>query len=84
MTEKNEAPLLIAQMMERIGVDPAGGVLPQYSLRYAAARRNCAACKSKPACLKWLDTHAVAYLAPMFCPNADVFFELQYDQHRVT
>jgi hypothetical protein len=70
-------------MMRRLGVEPAAGVLPQFSLRYTAARRNCAACQSKAICLKWLDAHEVAHLAPSFCPNGDTFFELQYDQHKI-
>ena len=80
----DEQTLLISRMMERLGIELAGGVLPQYALRYAVARRSCEACKTKPACQKWLDAHEVAHLAPVFCPNADTFFELQYDQHRVT
>ena len=74
---------LIGAMMNRLGVEPAGGVLPQYALRYAAARRKCEACASKPACRMWLDAHEVAPFAPAFCPNGDAFFELQYDQHKL-
>jgi len=75
--------LLIGAMMNRIGIEPAGGVLPQYALRYMAAQRNCAACGAKPACGKWLDAHEAAASAPSFCPNGDTFFELQLDQHKV-
>jgi len=82
MTEAGE-PLLIGEMMERLGVEPAGGVLPEYALRYAAAEHSCAACASKPACAKWLAAHEVAAFAPDFCPNGDTFFELQYDQHKL-
>jgi hypothetical protein len=74
---------LIFQMMQRLGIDPAGGVLPQSGLRYIAAHRNCDGCDSKPACRKWLDAHEVAAFAPPFCPNGDTFFALHYDQHRV-
>jgi len=73
--------LLISEMMNRLGIEPGGGVLPQYGLRYAAAERNCAECGAKAACRKWLHAHEVARLAPPFCPNGDTFFELQFDQH---
>jgi Family of unknown function (DUF6455) len=82
-TDDTGEVLLIGEMMTRIGIEPAGGVLPQYALRYMAARRNCAACASKPACRKWLAAHEAAALAPTFCPNGDTFFELQHDQHKV-
>ena len=75
--------VLVGAMMQRLGIEPAGGVLPQYALRYAAARRNCEACAAKPACRMWLDAHEVAPFAPHFCPNGDAFFELQYDQHKL-
>jgi hypothetical protein len=78
---ETEQPLLILEMMNRLGIEPAGGALPQYGLRYAAAMRNCEACGSKGACRKWLHAHEVARLAPPFCPNGDTFFELQFDQH---
>jgi hypothetical protein len=83
-TENTGQVLLIGEMMNRLGIEPAGGVLPQYALRYAAARRNCKACASKPACRMWLDAHEVAPFAPPFCPNGDTFFQLQYDQHKLT
>jgi hypothetical protein len=79
--ENSDQVLLIGEMMNRLGIEPAGGVLPQYALRYAAAERQCEACGSKSACRKWLHAHEVARLAPPFCPNGDTFFELQFDQH---
>ena len=74
---------LIFEMMGRLGIDRAGAVVPQFALRYVVAERNCAQCGAKPACLKWLDAHEAAAFAPPFCPNADTFFTLQYDQHRL-
>lgn len=76
-----EQPLLIHEMMQRLGIERAARVLPQYALRYAVAHRNCQACETRAACLKWLDAHEVATFAPVFCRNSDALFELQYDQH---
>jgi hypothetical protein len=82
--QKAEEPLLIGEMMNRLGVEPAAGILPQYALSYAAARRNCENCDSKAACRKWLAAHEVAVFAPPFCPNGDTFFELHFDQHKLS
>ena len=68
-------------MMERVGVEPAGGVLPRWSLTYATALHRCQACPSKEACQDWLDSMPMSVsFAPQFCPNADILFELQVEQ----
>jgi hypothetical protein len=73
--------IYICEMMERLGLDPGGGEVPRLGLSYATALRRCQACPSKPACRDWLDSlPASAAFAPNFCPNADIFFELQVDQ----
>lgn len=77
-----EEPLLVGEMMRRLGIEPAGGVLPQYALRYAAARRTCENCADKPACRRWLAAHEAAAFAPPFCPNGDTLFELKFDQRK--
>ena len=71
----------IYEMMARLGIEPGAGVLPQFSLRYATALRRCEDCRSKKACQDWLDyAPAMVNFAPEFCMNADILFELQYDQ----
>ncbi len=73
--------LLIREMMERLAIEPGGGVVPSLSLSYAAALHRCEACTSKQACRDWLDRMpASVAFAPCFCPNADIFFELRVDQ----
>jgi hypothetical protein len=64
--------------------DHTGGVLPKFSLSYATALHRCESCPSKCACRKWLDRmpDSVSF-APPFCPNVDIFFELQVDQQGV-
>jgi hypothetical protein len=71
----------IYEMMARLGIEPDAGVLPRLSLQYATAFRQCAACRSKRACQDWLDyAPSMVNFAPSFCRNADILFELQYDQ----
>jgi hypothetical protein len=71
----------IYEMMARLGIEPGAGVLPQFSLRYATALRRCETCGSKKACQDWLDySPAMVNFAPDFCRNADLLFDLQYDQ----
>jgi hypothetical protein len=73
--------IYMCEMMERLGLDSAGGVVPRLSLSRAMALRRCRACPSKQICRNWLDNMpAAAAFAPRFCPNADIFFEFQVDQ----
>lgn len=70
----------IFEMMERLGIAPGDGVTPRSALRYATAFHSCRACTSKRACREWLDSRPASVgLAPSFCPNADIFFELRFD-----
>ena len=74
-------PTYICEMMERLGIEPGGGVVPRLGLIYSTAFHRCEACPSKQACRDWLDSMAgPVEFAPRFCPNADVLFELQVDQ----
>ncbi len=74
-------PTHLAEMMERLGIEPGGGALPQFSLSYATAFRRCLACSAKEACRAWLDAMPQSMpAAPRFCPNADILFELRVDQ----
>jgi Family of unknown function (DUF6455) len=76
-----EYSLPIYQMMARLGIDPAAGAVPQLSLRYAAALERCEACRSKKTCQDWLEcAPPMVNFAPDFCINADILFDLQYDQ----
>ena len=82
-----EAPAPYAQsihmreMMQRLGIDPGYGAIPHLGLSCATARRRCEACSFKQACRDWLDSMPASVpLAPRFCTNADIFFELQVDQ----
>ena len=71
----------IYEMMARLGIEPGDGALPQFSLRYATALSRCGNCQCKKACRDWLDyAPAMVNFAPDFCRNADILFELQFDQ----
>lgn len=68
-------------MMERLGIEPAGGVVSRWSLSYATAQHGCQACSWTEACHTWLDSVPTAVnVAPPFCPIADILFEMQVDQ----
>jgi hypothetical protein len=78
---EKEHQVHIFEMMARLGIEPGAGVLPRLSLRYATAFQRCKACQSKRACQEWLDySPAMVNFAPYFCVNADILFDLQYDQ----
>jgi hypothetical protein len=76
-----EYSMQVYEMMTRLGLEPGAGVLPQLSLRYATAVRRCENCRSKKVCQEWLNyAPAMVNFAPDFCMNADILFDLQYDQ----
>jgi len=76
---QNES-LYISKMMERLGIDPGVGVVPHWSLSYLTALHRCENCTCKKTCRAWLDDVVEASLPPRFCPNADIFFEIQMEQ----
>ena len=81
LTAGQSCPNHTVRMMQRLGIDPGGGVVPHLSLSHIAAFHRCEACAFKQACREWLDgAPASALVAPPFCPNADIFFELRVDQ----
>jgi Family of unknown function (DUF6455) len=79
-TVKNDHATYPYRMMERLGIEPGGGVLPRLSLRYSTVVRGCKDCPATQACGAWLDRAAPTGRPPRFCPNADILFELQLDQ----
>jgi len=73
-------PTYILEMMQRLGIEPGDGVMARLDLSYAAAFRRCESCACKRECRAWFDkAPASPLLAPRFCPNSDVFFELKFD-----
>jgi hypothetical protein len=71
----------LREMMQRLGIDPASGVLPHFSLAYMTALHRCQGCSAKESCRHWLDSTPMSVsFAPLFCPNADILFELQVDK----
>jgi Family of unknown function (DUF6455) len=78
---RERQPPYLCGRMERLGIEPGGGVVPRLSLTYATAPYRCEACRSKQACREWLDSMpASVAFAPGFCANADILFGLQADQ----
>jgi uncharacterized protein DUF6455 len=71
----------VFKMMEKLGIEPSSSVTPRLSLTYATAVHRCELCPYQEICRSWLE-HAPASIgsAPQFCPDADILFELQYDQ----
>ena len=74
-------PIQVFEMMARLGIEPGSSVTPRLSLTYATAVHRCEVCSYHETCRYWLD-HAPASIgsAPRFCPDAEILFELQFDQ----
>jgi hypothetical protein len=76
-------PVQVFKMMEKLGIEPGSSVTPRLSLTYATAVRRCELCPYQEICRNWLDRAPASIgSAPQFCPDADILFELQYDQIR--
>ena len=77
---QNRQPTYLCEMLERLGLDPAEGAVPHFSLSHITAFHRCEACPSKSACREWLDKMPTSVsFAPDFCANADILFELQVE-----
>jgi Family of unknown function (DUF6455) len=78
---RERQPIYMCEMMERLGIEPGCGVVSRFGLSYAIALPRCETCPSKQTCRDWLDCKPMSgAIAPRFCPNDDIFFELQVDQ----
>jgi Family of unknown function (DUF6455) len=74
-------PIYLQEMMGRLGIDADAGVVAQSSLSCMTALHRCQACTHQQECRRWLDAMpASVALPPRFCPNADIFFEMQVNQ----
>jgi hypothetical protein len=82
-TTRKHRPIPVFEMMERLGIEPSSSVAPRLSLTYATAISRCEVCPYQENCRYWL-AHAPASInsAPKFCPDAEILFELQFDQLR--
>jgi len=67
-----------SRVMECLGIEPGGGVLPRLSLLYTTALRRCQSCPSTKACREWLGRAPMIASPPSFCPNSDILLELQF------
>src|SRR5262249_13353880 len=74
-------PTYLYEMIQRLGIEPGGDVVPRLSLAYMTAFHRYQTCPVKEACREWLDImpRSVAS-APNFCPNDDILFELRINQ----
>ena len=68
-----------SKMMEHLGIEPGGGVLPRLSLLYSTAFHRCRSCPSMKVCREWLGRAPMTTsLPPSFCPNSDILLALQF------
>ena len=75
-----ENSVLLHEMMASLGIELGPDDLARLELRYPTAFRRCQACAAKGACARMARSCARDQLAPRFCENADILFEMQSDQ----
>lgn len=81
MTSKaHEDSARIYDMMVRLGIDQDTADPLKLSMWFETGLRRCENCEAKRACQDWLNCVQSAVVAPSFCVNADILFELRYDQ----
>ncbi len=66
---------LMAAMMNRFDIDPAG-LAPRYWGSVKDAQRLCAQCKKTRRCRRWLELGRLRDVPRRFCPNAPLFEEI--------
>ncbi len=80
-SDRCNRPTKVYKMMQRLGLETAGSVLPQLGLIYASAVRTCHQCEQSDACREWFKVAPTTLqLAPTFCPNRDLLCQLAFDQ----
>lgn len=81
LSDRSNRPTNVYEMMECLGLEKGGGALPRLGLVYASAARTCHQCEWSDACHEWLKVASTTLHAPpKFCPNADLFCQLVFDQ----
>jgi len=74
-------PTYIYEMMQRLGIEPGEGAAARLSMAHITAFHRCQTCPAKKACREWLDAMPPSVtVAPRFCPNDDILFELRVNQ----
>jgi len=74
-------PTYIHEMMQRLGIDPREGAAARLCMAHITAFHRCQTCPAKKACREWLDAMPPSVaVAPGFCPNDDILFELRVNQ----
>lgn len=66
----------VYRMMERLGIDAAGGVVDHFGLAFTCAARACEGCEAVTQCVRWLNENEPMRGPPAFCPNGNLLFEL--------
>lgn len=67
----------MADMMERLGLDPVAASQHRLGLSFAGAIRTCLRCDAGEVCCDWLKRASVHLEhPPAFCPNAPLFDRL--------
>ncbi len=65
--------LRLAEMIERMGVDPSRLRRGSHGEAFALASWNCVRCSHPTACSEWIDSLAAGpVVPPHFCPNCDL------------
>ena len=79
-TVRKRQPIYMREMMECLGIEPGGGVMPSLGLSYATAFAAAKRARPNKPAATGSTVHRRQWRSPALCPNAKIFFELQVDQ----
>jgi hypothetical protein len=70
----------MAEMMEKLDVDPVKLVRLRAGEAFAEARTNCLKCSHVRECLLWLDANPPSVETPHFCADLELFESCRKDR----
>lgn len=79
--DKDEPGANLFEMMESLGMEPAGAPVPRFGHMMASAFHTCQRCQSVTECREWLTAYANSKQAeaPHFCLNTDLLAEFLFE-----
>ena len=81
--EKKDLPddVKLFDMMDQLGMEPAGAPVPRFGHMLASAYHTCQSCQSVEECREWLAAAAgsKSHAAPEFCLNTELLAEFLFE-----
>jgi hypothetical protein len=79
--KKHLPDVQLFEMMDTLGMEPAGAPVPRFGHMLASAFHTCKSCQSTEQCREWLAAAAASKsnAAPAFCLNNELLAEFLFE-----